>query len=80
MRVLVTGVCGFLGSSLSDRLLDEGFSVTGVDSFNDYYPRRIKENNIRGLIEHPEFEFIEADILNISNKMVTNFIKKVLKY
>jgi UDP-glucose 4-epimerase len=64
MRVLVTGVCGFIGSSLSERLLNEGYDVTGVDSFNDYYPRRIKENNIRGLIEHPGFEFIEADILS----------------
>jgi len=77
MRVLVTGVCGFIGSSLSERLLNEGFSVTGVDSFNDYYPRRIKENNIRGLIEHPEFEFIEADILNFGWDKVIDEVEGV---
>ena len=47
MRVLVTGVSGFIGSSLSEKLLDEGFQVIGVDSFFDYYPRKIKENNLR---------------------------------
>jgi len=65
MRVLVTGVSGFIGSSLSEKLLDEGFQVIGVDSFFDYYPRKIKENNLCHLLNHPDFEFIEADILYI---------------
>ena len=63
MRVLVTGVSGFIGSSLSERLLDEGFQVIGVDSFFDYYPRKIKEKNLEYLLSKPDFEFIEADIV-----------------
>jgi len=65
MRVLVTGVSGFIGSSLSEKLLDEGFQIIGVDSFFDYYPRKIKENNLYDLLQQPDFEFIESDILGI---------------
>ena len=61
MRVLVTGVSGFIGSSLSEKLLDEGFQVIGVDSFFDYYPRKIKENNLYNLLKQPDFEFVESD-------------------
>jgi nucleoside-diphosphate-sugar epimerase len=65
MKVLVTGVSGFIGSSLSERLLGEGYQVVGVDSFYDYYPRKIKEHNIQTLSDNPYFEFIEADILDL---------------
>ncbi len=63
MKVLVTGVSGFIGSSLSERLLGEGFQVVGVDSFFDYYPRKIKERNLENLLNKSDFEFVEADIL-----------------
>ena len=39
MRALVTGAAGFIGSHLSAALLDSGASVTGIDSFTDYYSR-----------------------------------------
>jgi nucleoside-diphosphate-sugar epimerase len=63
MKVLVTGVSGFIGSHLAERLLREGYRVTGVDSFLDYYPRSVKENNIKRLNGKKGFEFIEADLL-----------------
>ena len=46
MRCLVTGSAGFVGSTLSERLLDLGHEVQGVDRFSDYYPRPIKERNL----------------------------------
>ena len=46
VRVLVTGCAGFLGSHLSERLIDSGHEVLGVDCFTDYYPRELKERNI----------------------------------
>ena len=64
MKVLVTGVAGFIGSSLSEKLLDEGYQVRGIDSFFDYYPRKIKEINLESLLGNTEFEFVEADILD----------------
>ena len=39
MKALVTGVAGFIGSTLAERLLDDGADVVGLDCFTDYYPR-----------------------------------------
>ncbi len=61
-RCLVTGVAGFIGSHLAERLLDDGNEVIGVDSFSDYYPRERKEANLRRARRHPHFRLIEADL------------------
>ena len=65
MKVFVTGCAGFIGSYLTERLLKEGFEVTGIDCFTDYYPREIKEENISNALDYKNFEFIEKDILNM---------------
>jgi nucleoside-diphosphate-sugar epimerase len=62
MRILITGVAGFVGSHLAEALLDRGDEVVGVDAFIDYYPRRIKEANLAGLFGRPGFEFHELDL------------------
>lgn len=59
---VVTGVAGFIGSTLADRLISEGHTVTGIDCFVDYYPRKIKEANISKLRESSNFNFIESDL------------------
>jgi UDP-glucose 4-epimerase len=59
MRALVTGVAGFIGSTLAGRLLDRGDEVVGIDCFTDYYPRAIKELNLAGLRTNPRFRFVE---------------------
>jgi len=62
MRALVTGAAGFIGSHLSAALLDSGASVTGIDSFTDYYSRAIKEVNLGTVKGRPGFSFVEAAI------------------
>ena len=60
MRVLVTGVAGFIGSHLAERLLAAGHAVVGVDCFTPYYPRPVKERNLAALTG--DFAFRELDL------------------
>ncbi len=62
MNCLVTGAAGFIGSHLSQRLIQEGFSVLGIDSLTDYYPKWIKEKNLSPLKKENNFSFLEEDI------------------
>jgi len=64
MKALVTGAAGFLGSSIAQALVERGDSVRGVDCFIDYYPRVIKERNLRLLKGNPRFEFHEASLVD----------------
>ncbi len=65
MKALVTGAAGFIGSHLSEKLVDRGHSVIGVDNFDDFYARRIKEDNLKYLTTMKEnFSFFEGDIRN----------------
>lgn len=61
MKALVTGAAGFVGSALARRLLDDGWSVTGVDSLTDYYDIALKRANLDRLVGDG-FSFIEADL------------------
>jgi UDP-glucose 4-epimerase len=64
MRVLITGVAGFIGSSIARAELQRGNDVAGIDCFIDYYPRAIKENNLKPLLSDPHFRFQEASLLD----------------
>jgi len=59
---LVTGVAGFIGSHLAERLLREGHRVVGVDAFTDYYPRTVKMANLSSLLDESLFRFVELDM------------------
>ncbi len=62
MNILVTGAAGFIGSHLCDALLASGHDVTGVDNFDPYYGRDIKERNIRAARRSASFTFVEGDL------------------
>jgi nucleoside-diphosphate-sugar epimerase len=66
MHCLVTGVAGFIGSHLAERLLAEGHEVCGIDAFIDYYDRSIKEQNLQGPRSWNTFTFVEGNLVNIS--------------
>jgi len=63
MRVLVTGAAGFIGFSLTRRLLDRGDTVIGLDCVNDYYDVRLKEARLALLREQggDRFQFVRQD-------------------
>ncbi|HZI89674.1 MAG TPA: NAD-dependent epimerase/dehydratase family protein, partial [Candidatus Polarisedimenticolia bacterium] len=62
MRALVTGVAGFLGSTLAEALLGSGFEVLGVDAFTTNYDPARKRANLAGLASRRGFRFVEADL------------------
>jgi nucleoside-diphosphate-sugar epimerase len=62
MRALVTGCAGFIGSHLSEHMVDLGHEVIGVDCFTDYYDRRIKEANLNRLRDESRFRLVEIDL------------------
>src|SRR5207253_349843 len=62
MKALITGVAGFIGSTLAERLLDRGVDVVGIDCFTDYYPRAMKERNLCGPLARRGFRLVESRI------------------
>jgi UDP-glucuronate 4-epimerase len=65
MKVLLTGVAGFIGYHVAIKLLERGDSVVGVDNLNDYYDVRLKEARLASIQVHPNadnFKFIKLDL------------------
>jgi len=61
---IVTGVAGFIGSNLAEKLLENKFKVIGIDNFTNYYPKEIKENNLIPCLQNKNFTFIKEDLFN----------------
>lgn len=64
LHALVTGAAGFIGSHLAQALLQRGWQVTGVDNYDPFYARSLKEQNAALLRQHPGFALLEADLSN----------------
>lgn len=62
----ITGVAGFIGSSLAERVLSEGNKVVGIDNFCNFYDPKIKENNVRLLNGNANFKLYRADIRDMA--------------
>ena len=61
-HVLVTGGAGFIGSHLTERLLDDGRRVTVLDNFDPFYDPSSKRRNLEGVEDHDGFALVEGDI------------------
>ncbi|ANU10116.1 protein CapI [Planococcus antarcticus DSM 14505] len=73
MKILVTGSAGFIGSTLTKKLLAEKHSVVGIDNLNDYYSVSLKEARL-SLLEHPNFIFYKTNLED--DKVITNIFEK----
>jgi UDP-glucuronate 4-epimerase len=62
MLILITGAAGFIGSHLAERLCARGDEVVGIDNFDPFYGRAVKEANLAALRRGPRFSLVEGDI------------------
>ncbi len=62
MKILVTGVAGFIGATLTLRLLERGDEVVGIDNLNDYYDINLKLARLETINHYDKFKFIKIDI------------------
>ena len=68
MRILVTGAAGFIGADLSQKLVQAGHEVVGLDNVNDYYDVQLKRDRLTNLEGLENFIFTEFDICD-SNQL-----------
>ncbi len=81
MRILITGIAGFIGSHLGERLLAVGHTVVGIDNFDPFYSKKFKEANLKHLNSSNQFTFYNEDIRNkssIENIFKNNKIETVI--
>lgn len=64
MVKLITGVAGFIGSHTCESLLEQNDEIVGIDNFDPYYNRKLKEKNIEKIKNKPNFHFEKCDIRN----------------
>ena len=73
-KILLTGAVGFIGSHVAEYLLNQGHQVFGIDNFDDFYSRSIKEQNISASLLNPSFTFIEGNVGDVASLIPdTNF-------
>ena len=73
MKIIVTGSAGFIGYSLSKRLLERGDVIVGIDNHNDYYDPKIKESRLQQLIKFPNYHHYKIDLCS------KNDLEKIFK-
>jgi UDP-glucuronate 4-epimerase len=66
MKIIVTGIAGFIGSHLARRLLREGHEVVGIDDLNDYYAVSLKRDRLADIARTADFEFVEGDVADLA--------------
>jgi len=64
-RVAITGAAGFIGSRVAARRLDAGAAVLGIDDFDPFYPRAVKEAAVGPCIADPGFALWEGDVRDV---------------
>jgi UDP-glucuronate 4-epimerase len=75
MRAIVTGSSGFIGSALTELLLNSGWNVLGIDSHSDYYSTDLKARRLEHLQEYDNFEYSKIDVSDFPqiNKAIKGF-------
>lgn len=75
MNILLTGCAGFIGSHTLEKILGLGHRVIGVDNFDPFYSRAIKNQNLSKVVEIDNFQLIEADLADLETYQKIEFLK-----
>jgi UDP-glucuronate 4-epimerase len=81
MKILITGVAGFIGSNLAEKLIKNGDQVIGIDNFDNFYDKKIKLQNIKNFQNSDNYKLYNLDLLNyneLSNVFKSNEIDLVI--
>ena len=73
MKIIITGGAGFIGSHLTNKMLDEGHEVLVIDNFEPFYDEKIKRSNLVKSFENTNFSLLEMDICNIEEIQSISF-------
>jgi nucleoside-diphosphate-sugar epimerase len=77
VKSVITGVAGFIGSHLAEKLISLNHEVVGIDKFLDNYPRHFKEQNLSSFLHHRRFLFINEDLLRLELKPLLRDVSHV---
>ena len=71
MKILITGVSGFIGFHLAKRLLKKKYNIIGLDNLNNYYDVKLKKSRLNQILDDKNFSFIKCDLQskNLSEKL-----------
>ncbi len=75
MKLLITGVAGFIGYHTSKYFLDNKFTVYGIDNLNNYYDVNLKKDRLNLLLKFKNFHYFKIDLKN--NKKLINSFNKI---
>lgn len=72
MKILVTGAAGFIGYHMSQRLIEMGYHVVGIDNLNDYYDVRLKEARLAKLQQLENFHL--RNLISLTQQKWLNYL------
>lgn len=75
MKILITGIAGFIGANLANKLIEKNYEIVGIDNLNDYYDVQLKENRLKILLKNK----IKNYQINLENKEEVNKVFKIEK-
>jgi UDP-glucuronate 4-epimerase len=73
--ILITGVAGFIGMHIAEKLLQRGDEVVGLDNLNNYYDPILKLMRLENLKKYPSFRFIKGDL--VDRKLMAELFESV---